>query len=379
MASTINYSLGENLLTADQCITSMTYKVIGEPIRISDGDWHGKLNELGELFNKNNLKKMIKKGVHAAVLGAALATGTAMVGCKQPEDPTIEDPNNNPGGNGQGGIQQPEDDLIGEAAPYDRNLSNGYVIHNFFGQNPKFQPKTMVNDVNKYLGKAETYIKGLVDEFNQSLDNRPAAKAYFKPYINALKDNNYYNVDKYDAPYSNIDPLIVINSRNGNYIFEDIIRNLDNSPERLDFYYAYSTLATEAFREGYGKDFNSYPDVPTLYKRNRENVAYYWDCGFDLDNDIDNNNCQQVVNKLHTMATKAANNMGNDITADDLRRVVNLGLTANSMVSMHNVARYNLNHTACTAVIDVEYEMYKLAEKLWEEENNATQNQDLAR
>ena len=383
MASTINYSLCENLLTADQCITSMTYKVIGESVWISDGDWHGKLNELGELFNKNNLKKMIKKGIHAAVFGAALATGTAMVGCKQPDDQTIEDPNNNPGGNqqggqGQGGIQQPEDDLIGEAAPYDRNLDNGYVIHNFFGQNPKFQPKTMVNDVNKYLGKAETYIKGLVDEFDQSLDNRPAAKAYFQPYITELKNNDCYTVEKINH-YSNLDPLIIINSSSGNYIFEDIIRNLDNSPERLDFYYAYSTLASEAFREGYGKDFNSYPDVPTSYKRKREDVAYYWDCGFDLDNDIDNNNCQQVTDKLHAMTTKAANNMGNDITTDDLRQVINLSLTANSMMSLHNISSPNLDHTACSAVIDVEYEMYKLAEKLWEEENSATQDQDLTR
>lgn len=406
MASTINYSLGENLLTADQCITSMTYKVIGEPIRISDGDWHGKLNELGELFNKNNLKKMIKKGVHAAVLGAALATGTAMVGCKQPEDPTIEDPNNNPGGNGQGGNQQGGNGQGGneqgdngqggnqqggngqggnqqggntstnDYKPYDRNLDNGYVLHNFFGEKANFPKKTIVADVNNCLGKAKTYMMGLVDGFSQSLSNRPDAKAYFQNYINELKNNKYYTVDN-ETSYSNLDPLIMINSQAGEYIFKDIIKSLGATQDSTDFYYAYLTLGNEAFKEGYATEFNSFPDATTAYNRKRD-LMTGWDCGFDFNNDVDNNNCQQVVNKLHTMATKAANNMGNDITADDLRRVVNLSLTANSMVSMHNLVRSNLDHSAsCGLGLTIEQTMSDTFDELLS--RNAVQSQGLTR
>lgn len=364
MASTISDSLCENLLTADQCITSMTYKVIGEPGRISDGDWHGNIKRIkGRIFNKNNLKKMIKKGVHAAVLGAALATGTAMVGCKQPEDPTIEDPNNNPGGNqqggngqggneqgdnGQGGNQQGGNTSTNDYKPYDRNLDNGYVLHNFFGEKANFPKKTIVADVNNCLGKAETYMMDLVDGFSQSLSDRPAAKAYFQPYINELKNNDYYTVDN-KTSYSNLDPLININSQAGNYIFADIIKNLGATQDSTDFYYAYLTLENEAFKEGYATEFNSFPSATSAYNRKRD-LMTGWDCGFDFNNDVDNNNCQQVVNKLHAAATKAAGNMGKGITADDLRRVVNLSLTANSMLSMHNLVSSNLDHTACSGL-----------------------------
>lgn len=325
------------------------------------------------------------------ILGALLA-GTVLLttGCAQPDDGTkIEKPSNNNNnnnqntGNGnqgnenenQGGNEQ-QDDLTGDAAPYDRNLSNGYVIHNFFGKNPKFQPKTMVDDVNKYLGKAETYMMGLVEGFSQSLSNRPDAKAYFQPYINELKNNDYYTVNKNDAPYSNLDPLININSRKGEYIFKDIIKSLGATQDSTDFYYAYLTLENEAFKEGYGKDFYSYPNSTTIYNRKRD-LMTGWDCGFDYDNDVDNNNCQQVVNKLHTMATKAAGNMGNGVTADDLRRVVNLALTANSMQAMHNVASPNLNHTACSLGLTIEQTMSDTFDELLS--RNAVQSQGLTR
>ena len=298
-----------------------------------------------------------------------------------------ENENQNPGNGNQGnenenignGNEQPADDLTGDAAPYDRNLSNGYVIHNFFGNNPKFQPKTMVDDVNKYLGKAETYMMGLVDGFSQSLSDRPAAKAYFQPYINELKNNDYYTVNKNDAPYSNIDPLITINSQAGEYIFKDIIKNLPEVNDRGDFYYAYRTLGNEAFKEGYGKDFYSYPDTATKYNRERDSINIWSDeWNFDLDNDIDNNNCQQVVSKLHAAATKAAGNMGNGVTADDLRRVVNLSLTANSMQSMHNVASANLNHTACGLGLTVNQAMWDVILEM-EQSRSAVKDQGLTR
>lgn len=278
------------------------------------------------------------------------------------------------------GNEQPADDLVGEAAPYDRNLDKGYVLHNFFGKSPKFQPKTMVDDVNKYLGKAETYMMGLVDGFSQSLSDRPDAKAYFQSYINKLKSNDCYSVSRYDEPYSNLDPLININSQAGDYIFADIIKNLDTPTERGHFYYAFRTLENEASREGYDKYFDTYVDAPRRYERERDLIKSTWGSasGIDLDQDIDKNNCQQVVNQLHTMATKAAQNMGNGITADDLRQVVNIALTANSMGSMHNMSESNLHHTACILNVTVNQTMEDAAEEALKM-RSAVQNQGLTR
>ena len=51
------------------------------------------------------------------------------------------------------------------------------------------------------------------------------------------------------------------------------------------------------------------------------------------------------------MIDTAVNNMNNnrnlDLQASDLRQLINLGITTNSLEGMHDVTKYNLQHTSC--------------------------------
>ena len=54
--------------------------------------------------------------------------------------------------------------------PYDVTLGNGnYFVHCFEGEGTSATYNTMAKDMNYYLGKGETYVMGLVDNFSESL------------------------------------------------------------------------------------------------------------------------------------------------------------------------------------------------------------------
>jgi len=314
----------------------------------------------------NKLKNVMKKGVKIGVMGTALAASTMMfTGCPNPNGPQNPD---NPG------IEKPNpgDEQYGQ--PYDVKLGNGnYFAHNFFGQGGVSIDMNMAKGVNHYLGKGETYVKGLVNQFSNSLKDRPAAEAYFAQFINEEQNNQFQRLDEQGAnPYS-FDKTIKGVAQPSVYIFENIIRNIDNNRDRTIFTYLYYTLHTVSYNKASG----SYANVPSItkdiYEHNREIINKAWTAGvinnyFDLNQDIDQQNCQQTTNEMDRLLSKAVKNMGNDITVRDLQQVINIAMTSNSLAAMHDLSTSALKHTSCSAEINIVKRMQEVKEEMYQAE-----------
>lgn len=335
-----------------------------------------KLNELDKgLFNKNNLKKVLKKGLQVGVFGTALMAGTAMfTGCPNPngpQNPGTEIPTpGNPGNENDNYCQ-----------PYDVTLGNGnYFVHCFEGEGTSATYNTMAKDMNYYLGKGETYVMGLVDKFSESLQDRPTAQAYFNSFISAQKSNEFQRLNE-----NGINPYSFDQTINGigvpcEPIFEDIIRNIDNNRSRHLLIRCYETVANESFNYGLGQARNGSNVQVDSYNEKREDIYKAWTTGvinnpFDLNDDIDNQNCRQVTNEMDKLLTHVANNMNNGVTASDLRQVINISITADSLLAMHARSASALEHTSagCGININIVSRMRNVAKEMYQAEKQQAQ------
>lgn len=130
-------------------------------------------------MKKNNkVKNILKKSVKIGVMGTILVANVIIfVGCSNSnndKEPTYGVPEKQYG--------EPADKIVG---------NGNYVFHNFIGEKSDIDQSTVVEDVNHYLTKAETYTLDLIERFSESLEGRPAAQAYFKDFIDAELDNSF--------------------------------------------------------------------------------------------------------------------------------------------------------------------------------------------
>ena len=275
-----------------------------------------------------------------------------------------------------------ENDDSRYGTPCDKTLGNGnYILHNFIGEESNvLRANQIAKDVNYYLGKGETYVTGLVDKFSESLQDRPTAQAYFNSFISAQKSNKFQRLNE-----NGINPYSFDRTINGigvpcEPIFEDIIRNIDNNRERHLFIRCYETIANESFKYGLGAGrYGSNVQVDG-YNETREDIYDAWTTGvinnpFDLNNDIDNQNCRQVTNEIDTLLTHVANNMNNGISANDLRQVINISITADSLIAMHSRSASALEHTgaSCGLNIATVSRMRNVAREMYQAEQQQAQ------
>lgn len=317
----------------------------------------------------------MRRMILTVILGSLLA-GTVLLttGCAQPDDGTkIEKPSNNnnnqsnnnnnnqnnnqqgsnQGNNNQGGNNNNNNNNNNDknyAQPYDRNLSNGYVIHNFIGQGTAFPKETVETDTNYYLGKAETYIKGMVSDLNTSVKGRnTATQNYFKKFINGLSNNNNYKVGTYS-----FDDAVVTNIFNSEYILEDIVSNLDHVEQGCAFQYGFKLLANEAFKENdnfgvYNAEYNNDQETAITMLNLLE-----MNNGQTFDSDKNSSTYPKTTQLVNNMLDVAAGNMnarnGYDLTASDLRQALNIIMTNNSLYAVHDTTKTNLEHTGTCSI-----------------------------
>ena len=314
----------------------------------------------------NKLKNVMKKCVKVGVLGAGFAASTLLFNsCSNPNGPQIGNPGN---------------DYYG--TPCDKTLGNGnYVLHNFIGEESNVvRANQIAKDMNYYLGKGETYVMDLVDNFSESLQDRPTAQAYFNSFISAEKSNNFQRLNE-----NGINPYSFDQTINGigvpcEPIFEDIIRNIDNNRDRHLFIRCYETIANESFKYGLGAGRYGSSIQMDGYQETREDIYDAWTTGvinnpFDLNDDIDNQNCRQVTNEIDTLLTQVANNMNNGVSANDLRQVINISTTANSLTAMHSRSASALEHTgaSCGLNIKIVSRMRNVAREMYQAEQQQAQ------
>lgn len=319
----------------------------------------------------NKLKKVIKKGVKVGVLGAGLAASTMLFNsCANPNGPQ------NPG---QPGYEIPENKQYG--TPSTQVMGNGnYTVHSFFGEgNGNFNVDTMAKDVNHYLGKGETYVKGLVNDFSTSLQGRSDAQTYFNEFITEQNNNEFKRLSQYannSNPYG-IDVTVNWISRNSEPIFEDIIRNIDNNRDRCLFLRCYHALSMEAYKYGLGKFKNDNNNQMRLYNSEREEINESWTAStignpFDIDQDIDQNKCLEITQTMDGILNQVVNKMNNGVTVKDLQHVINISTTAYSMCAMEDLTAHALNHNTCNINLGIVSAMYEIAEEMFEQEQQNT-------
>ena len=325
----------------------------------------------------NKLKKVIKKGVKVGVLGAGLAASTMLFNsCSNPNGPQSPE---------QPGYEIPENpDQKQYGTPSTQVMGNGnYTVHSFFGEgNGNFDVDIMAKDLNHYLGKGETYVKGLVDDFSTSLPGRHGAQAYFNEFITEQKNNEFERLGYFpnrNNPNSNprgIDVTVNWISRNSEPIFEDIIRNIDNNRDRCLFLRCYHALSMEAYKYGLGKFKNDNNKQMRLYNSEREEINESWTAStinnpFDINQDIDQNKCLQITQTMDGILQQVADKMNKGVTVNDLQRVINISTTANSLSAMDDLSEHALDHT-CSAVLHVIPAMEKIADEMFYQQQNTS-------
>ena len=236
----------------------------------------------------------------------------------------------------------------------------------------------MAKDVNYYLDKGETYVMGLVNEFSKSLQDRPAAQAYFQEFINAQKANEFQTLrETMSNPYG-FDRTVNGIAKPSEPVFENIIRNIDTNRDRHLFIRCYQALSNEAYKYGLGALRNSSCSQMDYYNDVREEINVAWTAvtinnPFDINHDIDNQNCQQIINEMDCILNHTANNMGNDVTANDLRQVINIANTAYSLTAMEKRAASALEHTGCGINLGIVSAMRDVAREMYQAEKKQTQ------
>ena len=309
-----------------------------------------KLSKIKVTFNRDNLKnlyKNLKKGAQIVTLGAGITAATMLfTGCDQPAGSTTQEqilptPNN---------TQMP---VYGDE-PYDEALGyhNNYTIHNFIGENTKFSSEeNYIDAINYYAKKAETYVKGLAANFDNSLKNRPNTRNYFANLTNSIKKiDTFYSVNNPDG--QEFDHAVNTIDTSLQPYFKEIIKNLLTVNQRNAFTYCYRILANEGLGTYLNQDnlqINDYNKEKELIISLARSNLYFDDIDFTKygSNDF----FEDITVLLNTIIPTAVKNINNNqdvnLKFGDLKSVINLGIMTNSLIGMHEVIKKYIGHTQC--------------------------------
>ena len=145
----------------------------------------------------------------------------------------------------------------------------------------------------------------------------------------------------------------------------EITKNMDNKSCARAFEGSYRVIANEATKAGAGSEFDG-SDSETRYN-NEKNLmlqlaaanAQFKNHNISLQDAYDTNNFTAITNLLDEYLAIAAAKIGNGVTADDLRQVVNIAMTTEAMGAMHERSKVALNHNTNDCVLNLD--MIKLA------------------
>lgn len=249
------------------------------------------------------------------------------------------------GGTSSGGQQQEDKATQFGGKPYDATIGNGgYNLHTFMGANTTFDSK---EKADYYIGEAETYVKGLANQLSESTKNRPAAQAYFQK----LFDEVQHSTTHYYGDGESFDIIINNVSRGAAQVMGDIVGSgLSKSSECQVFNILYRTIANEALKAGAGNAFDG-SDSASRYNAEKNSLLSSASTNkvlprhnIDLQQAYNNNDFTGVTNLLDEYLTAAATKIGHDVTADDLRKVVNIAMTTESFYGLHERTKTALDH-----------------------------------
>lgn len=301
----------------------------------------------------DNLKNILKNAQKIAVIGTVLVM--MFTGCSNPERAK----------------EQAELEKYG--TPCDKVLGNGeFVIHNFIGEDDYLKPATIAEDVNYYLGKAETYMQDKIDDFEKSIKGDAYAQNYFQNFIAAQKSNNFDRLGIDTSKAYGIDETINDIAKPCFPIFEDFIRSIDNNRDRCIFMRACQAIFNESYKYGLGAYRDKETPLDEKYDATRQTIRKSWNAKtinapYNIDTDIDENNCRQTTEQLSRIASAIATKKG--LKKESILSTINLASTTYSLEAMDDRAAGDLKHRTCNSaarlIID---KMYSVANELYKAE-----------
>lgn len=240
--------------------------------------------------------------------------------------------------------------VIEDPNQYTKKLGDGtYEIHNFMTDTTA---DNITGQVNEWLPKAETKIRGMLNELS------PEFRSKYSEQLALIEDANAFKINL----TSGFD--FTINRINGacTPIFEEIIANIDTPLDRARFINYYSALSNEAYKYGYSSYFDGNPNNTETqekkYNLEKEAIIANWD---DIHNDFEadkpisniendmNNGYTQITAQMKQLLTN--NNVASDlnISENNLNQIINLSLCVSSLDSMHDYAssRKLSTHQSC--------------------------------
>lgn len=222
-----------------------------------------------------------------------------------------------------------------------------FITENIGGENSGFQIfKTGTTDIPTALATYKSYVKNLTANFNNLDEN---TKNYLRPYLDAVKNNDYTNLDRtMETVYNNCD-----------YIFTDLIQsfkyNGDDANDmtvmdkRNTLCYTTIALTNESFKRGGTGKMNGnmnagYNEMLNWYIKN---LRYCDMTETDVHEDIENNNCARIAAELNNVLSLAVANLntekGLQLTTAHAQQLVNMAMSATAMQNVHDYTKQNTN------------------------------------
>lgn len=301
----------------------------------------------------DNLKNILKNAQKIAVIGTVLVM--MFTGCSNPERAK----------------EQAELEKYG--TPCDKVLGNGeFVIHNFVGEDDYLKPATIAEDVNYYLGKAETYMQDKIDDFEKSLKGDTYAQNYFNDFIAAQRRNNFDRLGIDTSKTSGIDKTINGIAKPCFPIFEEFMDNIDNNRDLCIFTTGCKTIFAVNYNFALGAYRNKETPLDQKYQTMRKAIRREWNSktinhDLDIDNDIENANCIGITNELSRIINTTAPKMG--LKPEQIREAMfGFGAATVGLLAMDDRAASDLKHNVCNADMLLMHKIDIYADELFEQQ-----------
>ncbi|MBS7401142.1 MAG: hypothetical protein KIG16_01350 [Eubacteriales bacterium] len=310
-------------------------------------------NETQNIKNLRNImdnfsqraKKGLKKTAQAVALTGLIVTGSTMAQSCTPltNVPTAM-----------------EHEVADQTTPYDTQIGvtmATYTFHNFIGKKPDIISATAEDDLGRYVDQATPYLQNKFDSFTATLVGRPYLQRYFARFnldfsqVPTHHHRETTNMEKLDYYTTRISDACAP-------VFADMVEFSDNAEHRQALILIMRTLTNEARKASTAQNADL-----TAYQTERAVIEAQWSQNsflksVDFDQDIDQNKCRGITQKLYTLHYEINKNMERDtvladMKATDLQNMTNLYFLGVGLEAAHDYTADYTKHAHCNKTIAV--------------------------
>ena len=239
-------------------------------------------------------------------------------------------------------------------APYTVTLgaeNSGYTVYKAVGGFDILNPQkvdnlwpTIAEAAEHYFSEYENTVNDAVADIEDALVNyNQATQDYLQPWLDNIKAQN----EKYDRQH--IDQTLEVIYNGSSFLFTDLIKVIPTRRDRLAVCYLFEIIFNVQYNKGFGFNNNQ---MDTRYTNKKNHALNYLDLARlglsqgDLINDIDDNNCAQVVNILNQKLSTALNCLnqtkGTNIDLSLTKKIINLVGSTQAVTAVCDLVNGNI-------------------------------------